>query len=1092
MKTKSLLTIIFIFSIITNVCAAGDVETVMTVSGVKGGIIVLLDCGESELTETLRVNDSFLVQGLTADSDAVMKLRSGLQAKGVYGQVTVTEYDGINLPYIDNCINLIVCEQKPSVSEKEIMRVLVPNGVLCVKEGMTWKKTVKPRPSDIDDWTHYLHSPTNNAVSNDTVIKPPLGYLQWVGGPRYGRHHDHMSSASAMVTSSGRLFAIFDYANPLAILLPSDFKLVARDAFNGKVLWMRDISQWQDRMTRLKSGPSTLPRRLVADGDNVYVTLSLDGKLEKLDAATGKTLNVYAGTKGVEEILFSDGELILNVNPHALPDNLTPTGQFKPMQKIVKLLNAETGKVGWTYDKEWVTPVSLAADESHVVFYSGEYVICLDRKTGEECWRSEKFGEKKPYPSCFGVSLVIDKDEIYFAGSGNSGNDYDEDFGPTMWALDGKTGKTLWQAEHAPSGYRSTEDLFVIDGKVWNGDTYNSRKNRTERTGTIWGRDCETGKVDVEFMPDINAHWFHHRCYKAKATVNYILTSRTGIEFVDFRKKHWDIHHWVRGACLYGIMPANGMIYNPAHPCACYLETKLYGFNAVAPVTEDRRQFTDNRIKEADADRLIKGPAYDKPWENAERTAEPGDSWMMYRADKERSGKTLTEIPGKLKEMWNIKLPAKASQVVASWNRLYVAVSDKHLVKALNPADGSELWSFTAGGKIDSSPVVYGEGRVLFGCADGYIYALHPDTGELVWKYLAAPADLRHFAFGQLESVWPVPSAVLIRKNDKGEDVLWAVAGKDMFVDGGMRLVQLNPVTGELIRDAVLDEKNPEKEGENLQMSMTTLNMPVAMNDILVANENSVYMKSQKFNLKGEREHLYVPNGKPNDQKGEDVHLFTPTGMLDDNWWHRSYWVYGKTWKSGAGGYYLAGRNAPSGRPMVFNDSKIYSFGRKPEFYKWTAFMEYQLYSFDKNFKIEKDKRVKKKKGFSGGAKADQRVEWEWASAIPVYARAMVLSEPEEKKDKGTLFLAGPPDVMDERSVSRKLKEEETKKILARQTGILKGSEGALLMSVSAETGEKISELKLESLPSFDGMSAAGGKLFLTFEDGTVACYSGE
>ena len=30
-----------------------------------------------------------------------------------------------------------------------------------------------PRPEEIDAWTHYLHSPTNNAVSQDTAVQPP-------------------------------------------------------------------------------------------------------------------------------------------------------------------------------------------------------------------------------------------------------------------------------------------------------------------------------------------------------------------------------------------------------------------------------------------------------------------------------------------------------------------------------------------------------------------------------------------------------------------------------------------------------------------------------------------------------------------------------------------------------------------------------------------------------------------------------------------------------------------------------------------------------------------------------------------------------
>jgi len=62
--------------------------------------------------------------------------------------------------------------------------------------------TRRPVPADIDEWTHYLYDPSNNAVSRDLVVAPPRR-MQWVGSPRYSRHHDRMSSVSAVVSSGG-------------------------------------------------------------------------------------------------------------------------------------------------------------------------------------------------------------------------------------------------------------------------------------------------------------------------------------------------------------------------------------------------------------------------------------------------------------------------------------------------------------------------------------------------------------------------------------------------------------------------------------------------------------------------------------------------------------------------------------------------------------------------------------------------------------------------------------------------------------------------------------------------------------------------
>ena len=50
-------------------------------------------------------------------------------------------------------------------------------------------------------------------------------------------------------------------------------------------------------------------------------------------------------------------------------------------------------------------------------------------------------------------------------------------------------------------------------------------------------------------------------------------------------------------------------------------------------------------------------------------------------------------------------------------------------------------------------------------------------------------------------------------------------------------------------------------------------------------------------------------------------------------------------------------------------------------------------------------------------------------------------------------------------------------------------SKEGLLRAVSADTGETVSEIKLEALPTWDGMAAAGGKLFLVTKDGKVRCF---
>ena len=48
---------------------------------------------------------------------------------------------------------------------------------------------------------------------------------------------------------------------------------------------------------------------------------------------------------------------------------------------------------------------------------------------------------------------------------------------------------------------------------------------------------------------------------------------------------------------------------------------------------------------------------------------------------------------------------------------------------------------------------------------------------------------------------------------------------------------------------------------------------------------------------------------------------------------------------------------------------------------------------------------------------------------------------------------------------------------------------GASLWVVSAQDGKRADEIKLKSPPVWDGMAAAGGRLFMGTMDGVVHCF---
>jgi len=79
----------------------------------------------------------------------------------------------------------------------------------------------------------------------------------------------------------------------------------------------------------------------------------------------------------------------------------------------------------------------------------------------------------------------------------------------------------------------------------------------------------------------------------------------------------------------------------------------------------------------------------------------------------------------------------------------------------------------------------------IFGCHAGYVYALRADTGEMVWEFQAAPIDERIVAYGQVESPWPVPGAVLAM-----DGLVYFVAGRQQLADGGVLVFAVDALTG--------------------------------------------------------------------------------------------------------------------------------------------------------------------------------------------------------------------------------------------------------------------------------------------------------
>ena len=1058
-------------------------------TGVQGGIVVHLGCGDGKLTAALHQNDRYLIHGLDTDPLSVAAAREQIASSQRYGTVSVDRFDGRHLPYAENLVNLIVAEDLGEVSMTEVNRVLVPRGVAYIKTNGRWTKTVKPWPAEIDEWTHWLHSADGNAVAHDTVAGPPRR-MQWIAKPFWSRHHNTVPSVSAMVSARGRLFYIVDEA-PASMdgSAPDKWALVARDAFNGLLLWKKPIPQWgwkawSAQWTSRFTVPTHLPRRLVAIGDRLYATLGFNAPLSELDAATGEAVRTFEGTEFTDEILHDNGRLILSLNkapqrPGAATTDRRGEAPEPPVRKWIAAVDLESGKTLWktgdyvglrskTGSMDRVSHLSMCAGDGQVFFADRDQIISLNLQNGREVWRSAR-PDVPEHKMRYDIritdmcTLVYHGGLLYFAQLNPDRTIDWREIRARLHALSAETGKELWSRECASWGWAHPADVFVIDGLVWVHGFQNGSRNPKEcrprsaadlATGNSWvgsessfvlGLDPETGDVRRKFSnfeAFDNGH--HHRCYRNKAMPRFMMISFRGLEFLPFDGDRAQLNHWVRGTCRLGAIPCNGLVYSTPHPCDCYITSKLNGVLALAAEGASPGQEA-NEPDVAASDRLERGPAY-LPLPQGEGRGEgglpqpprsppaslPSHNWPTYRHDSKRSGTTGSPLPATLRKKWEADVGTGPSACVAVDDIVFLAAIEAHHVIALDARDGKVLWTCTTGGRVDTPPTIR-DGRAYFGSADGYVYCVRSSDGQLVWRFRGAPTARLIGAFGAIESAWPIHGSVLVR-----DDVVYFTAGRSSLLDGGIVAFALDVRTGELLFEERIATSYEQKVDWGRDQSIDT----GLLSDVLVGQGESIYMRQRRL----------FPTKAPTSDSGP---LRSTAGLLDDSWFSRTRWHL---------------NDKPCAEYCVFSADSVYGVAARGAMNVNGGFFTpaaggYELFCTDRLPAAVGDGRAEKKPTDNKKASSRKR----WSLKVPVRVTSLVLAG-------GTLLAAGTPDAIEP----------------ADTWAAYEGKRGGQLLALSAVDGKVTAKYALESPPILDGLAVSRGRLLISTIDGKVLCYAGE
>ena len=1064
MRSLGLLAILAVLAS-TPAVLAQDASQILSETGVKGGLVVHLGCGDGRLTADLHATDSYLVHGLALDPKNVDEARHHIRSRGLYGKVSVDQWSGTQLPYARNLVNLLVAQDLADISIDECLRVLVPDGVALIRRGNDWKKVIKPRPHEIDEWTHHLHDAGGNPVARDTVVGPPQ-HLQWTAGPLWARSHGYTPSVTAMVSSGGRLFAIVDETlTGAGDVIPSKWFLVARDAFSGVLLWKTPVPDWgshamsglPDTGGGISVGRFTMPthaaKRLVAVGNTVFVTLGVEAPVSAIDAATGNVERVFPHTERADEVLVSEGRLIVTINPpDPRPEVVNKEATPPPAPgKVICAFDIESGRRLWETGpfaairagraQDPFGRLELVAGNGRVFFLTSTTIECYSASSGKGLWQIErpplpenavrKLGYSGMYEFLLEVLVYHNGVLLLAQPEPNTHHTYHTMPG-TLHAFDATNGVKLWSHPYGGWGHQTPPDVFAIGDKVW------THVNAEAEFGSSWGGgfrakdtsvidyriqafDLRTGELCQEFpTKEIFNVGHHHRCYRNKSTERFLMASRRGVEFVDLATgENWQ-NHWVRSGCKVGNLPCNGLVYVAPHPCGCYIGAKLTGFNALAPRSETEMS------EAATAPRLVKGKAFNTPLLSG--GSDLAD-WPTYRCDPQRSGATNTSVRTDLKIAWKTNLGTKPSAPVVADEKVLLAGIDTHSVHALSAQNGTEIWNRTVGARVPSPPTFH-NGLALFGSADGSVYCLRAADGAMVWQYQAAPESRLITAFGQLESAWPVPG-VLVQ-----DGACWFAAGRSSYLDQGIRVFAVEPATGTVLHqetiyspDPKTGKMTPETEGHN---------MAGVLNDIPGSDGRNVFLCQMKISSNAEGE--------------ASQHLFTTAGFLDSTWFNRTFWKAGRAETTG---------------PMVLGDGV--AFGVEP----FTSPSRDVLFLPGKKAYrlrcLSTRPRMVDKTSRRGGKPVkpnrQPKADIVWEKSVGIRITAMV-------RAADTLFVAGSPDVVDPDDPH----------------AAWEGRKGGVLAAFATVDGRQLTEIAIPAPPVWDGMAAAGGHLYLSLHDGSVIC----
>ncbi|MBD3359076.1 MAG: PQQ-binding-like beta-propeller repeat protein, partial [Chitinivibrionales bacterium] len=701
------------------------------------------------------------------------------------------------LPHNDRLVDLVVCDEQSlgsaAPSREEIMRILRPKGSAYLRAGGDWGAVHKPKDNNTGDWTHWAHDPANTLYSSDSMVGRIEG-IQWYIPQQW--HSDVVLSSNGVLLIAGHNVQGF---NKDAYSFIS-----ARNAFNGTLYWRKREDNKTEEGDNLRFNVirgADCVQSICLDSTHAYGVITSYGKLQKVHLRNGD-LTVLENSIYVEPT--NNKEERGGVPPIvARYEDLL----FQAYRCSVVALDPSTGAREWSYRVNESQPDSNifeitigggkvflscgSASEPAFYHYRGrtskiESIVALNTE-GEYQWTYDQI-----------------EDSLAFGPIYRDGNLFLQQCYPSRHSvhtrriakIDAADGNRLRSIEF-PADYKENDRRFrmSLTDDVLSLVSTSDAPEENGRVYKIKPDDLTLADSLFEGVVTSGAHCSYYRFAPRGANA-------AQVGFLDFASESWHQSYITRNTCNQPLTPSNGLLYSDGGVCKCW--AFFHGVIALQCSTET--QYTPV----PDNQRLEQGVTMDFP--PAPSQWPMPMEWPMLFHDPSHSRAADIMLGDSMEFDFEVDVPlsqlsgsigadlrndnanlGRLTPPVIADSMLFFASFNEHTVYAFDALkDGTPKWSYTAGGRIDSPPTIY-RGLCIFGCRDGYIYALRADNGQLVWRFLAAPARRSIMIAGQLESVWPVHGSVSILNGS-----LFATAGRHTSANGGLFLYKLDPLTGEM------------------------------------------------------------------------------------------------------------------------------------------------------------------------------------------------------------------------------------------------------------------------------------------------------